>query len=115
VVLVLFRDRESSNPYRLEAIDSRPAFSILNSSHHHHHHLISVWPNLSMLSYQKSAPAVRAICAKHGIPYVKENVFLRVHKLTKVMVGTESMRWFPEDYERKHLQEDVAVLKKGKE
>jgi hypothetical protein len=66
-----------------------------------------------MLSYQKSAPAVRAICAKHGIPYVKENVFIRLHKLTKVMVGTESMRWFPENYERMHLQEDAAM--KGKE
>jgi hypothetical protein len=67
-----------------------------------------------MLSYQKSAPAVRAICAKHGIPYVKENVFVRVHKLTKIMVGTESMPWFPEKYERLHLQQDAAVLK-GKE
>jgi hypothetical protein len=68
-----------------------------------------------MLSYQKSAPAVRAICAKHGIPYVKENVFIRLHKLTKVMVGTESMRWFPENYERMHLQEDAAAHKKSKE
>jgi hypothetical protein len=68
-----------------------------------------------MLSYQKSAPAVRAICAKHGIPYVKENVFIRLHKLTKVMVGTESMPWFPENYERMFLEEDAAVHKKSKE
>jgi fatty acid desaturase len=76
------------------------------------HHL---WPNLSMLSYQKSAPAVREICAKYGVPYVKENVFVRVHKLTKIMVGTESMRWFPEEYERKHLQLDAAVQEQKKE
>jgi hypothetical protein len=68
-----------------------------------------------MLSYQKSAPAVRAICAKHGIPYVKENVFLRVYKLAKIMVGTDSMPWFPEHYERLYLQQDAAALKKAKE
>jgi hypothetical protein len=66
-----------------------------------------------MLSYQKSAPAVRAICAKHGIPYVKENVFVRLHKLSKIMVGTESMRWFPAKYEALHLQQDVAVRSKA--
>jgi hypothetical protein len=70
---------------------------------------------LSMLSYQKSAPAVREICAKYGVPYVKEKVFVRVHKLTKIMVGTESMRWFPEEYERKHLQLDAAVQEQKKE
>ena len=27
-----------------------------------------MWPDLSMLSYQKAAPLLRAICAKHGVP-----------------------------------------------
>jgi fatty acid desaturase len=70
------------------------------------HHL---WPNLSMLSYQKSAPLVRAVCARHGVPYVQENVFRRVHKTVQIMVGTTSMKWFPAKYEdAKFLSEEMA-------
>lgn len=67
------------------------------------HHL---WPNLSMLSYQRSAPLVRAICEKHGVPYVKQNVFYRVHKTVEIMVGTKSMRWLPVKYEEEYLKID---------
>jgi fatty acid desaturase len=70
------------------------------------HHL---WPNLSMLSYQKSAPAVRALCAKHGVPYIKENVFIRVKKTVDIMVGNTSMKWFPEKYEKAFLEKDAVV------
>eukprot|EP00979_Chaetoceros_neogracilis_P018921 scaffold11460_cov297-Chaetoceros_neogracile.AAC.4 len=71
------------------------------------HHM---WPNLSMLSYQKSAPFVKEICDRHGVPYVKENVFLRVKKTVDIMVGTSSMKWFPESYEKKFLEVDKLVL-----
>jgi len=70
------------------------------------HHL---WPNLSMLSYQKSAPLVREICDKHGIPYLKQNVFARVKKTVDIMVGNTSMRWFPEDYEKALLELDAKA------
>jgi hypothetical protein len=70
------------------------------------HHL---WPNLSMLSYQKSAPLVRKICDKHGIPYLKQNVFARVKKTVDIMVGNTSMRWFPEDYEKALLEMDTKA------
>jgi len=70
------------------------------------HHL---WPNLSMLSYQKSAPMVREICKKHGVPYIKENVFWRVKKTVDIMVGKSSMKWFPESYERAYLEADAIV------
>lgn len=68
------------------------------------HHL---WPSLSMLSYQKAAPIVREICEKHGVPYVKENVFLRLKKTVDIMVGNTSMRWFPQEYETKFLETDA--------
>jgi fatty acid desaturase len=71
------------------------------------HHL---WPNLSMLSYQKSAPLVRAVCARHGVPYVQENVFRRVHKTVQIMVGTTSMKWFPAKYEDAYLEQDAKFL-----
>jgi fatty acid desaturase len=75
------------------------------------HHL---WPNLSMLSYQKSAPIVREICAKHGVPYIKENVFIRLKKTIDIMIGATSMRWFPEEYEKKFLDLDTELEAKKK-
>jgi fatty acid desaturase len=69
------------------------------------HHL---WPNLSMLSYKKAQPLVKEICAKHGIPYVQENVFLRTKKTIDIMLGNASMRWFPVEYEKKYLEQDAV-------
>lgn len=59
-----------------------------------------VWPNLSMLSYQKSAPQLRAICEKHGVPYVQEDVFARLNKLTDIMIGKTSMREYKPQWEK---------------
>jgi len=59
------------------------------------HHM---WPNLSMLSYQKSAKEVQEICKKHGVPYIQESVFERTRKTIDVMVGKESMRVFPREW-----------------
>lgn len=75
------------------------------------HHL---WPNLSMLSYQRSAPIVREICEKHGVPYIKENVFIRLKKTIDIMTGASSMRWFPEKYEKKFLELDEEIEAKKK-
>jgi fatty acid desaturase len=75
------------------------------------HHL---WPNLSMLSYQKAGPLVKAICVKHGVPYVQQNVFWRVHKTAEIMVGTTSMRWFPEAKEAEFIKIDAAQKIKSK-
>jgi len=66
----------------------------LNYQIEHH-----AWPQLSMLSYQKSAPEMRAICEKHGVPYVQQNVFKRLKKTADVMVGATSMRPFDESWE----------------
>jgi len=77
------------------------------------HHL---WPSLSMLSYQRAAPLVKEICKRHGVPYVQENVFWRVHKTCEIMVGTTSMRWFPLKYEEEFLKIDKKLddIKKGR-
>jgi len=75
------------------------------------HHL---WPDLSMLSYKKAAPQVKEICARHGIPYIKENVFIRLKKTVDIMVGNTSMRWFPEHYEQKFLEIDESALQAKK-
>lgn len=53
------------------------------------HHL---FPDLPMLRYREIQPRVQALCAKYGIPYVKEGVFRRVKKLVSVSVGKSSMK-----------------------
>merc|ERR1719409_2435392 len=52
----------------------------LNYQIEHH-----AFPQLSMLSYQKSAPEMRAICEEHGVPYVQQNVFKRLKKTADIM------------------------------
>ena len=60
------------------------------------HHL---WPDLSMRSYQKAQPLIQALCAEHGVPYVKEPVLKRTMDLVDIMVGKTSMRKYPTAYE----------------
>ena len=74
----------------------------LNDFHHgwlnyqiEHH----VWPDLSMLSYQKAAPLLRDLCIKHGVPYVQESVWLRLVKTVDIMIGKTSMRKYPQKWE----------------
>lgn len=56
------------------------------------HHL---WPNLSMLQYRKAQAGVRAICRRHGVPYVQESVWRRLVKTIDIMTGYGSMRRWP--------------------
>merc|ERR1712157_329932 len=62
----------------------------LNYQIEHH-----VWPDLSMLQYQRGAPKLKAICQKHGVPYVQESVWVRLQKTIDIMIGKTSMREFP--------------------
>lgn len=66
----------------------------LNYQIEHH-----VWPDLSMKQYQIGAPKLEEICQKYGVPYVKENVFVRLAKTLNIMVGQSSMRDFPIEME----------------
>ena len=66
----------------------------LNYQIEHH-----VWPDLSMLQYQRGAPRLQAICDTYGVPYVKESVWERLRKTVDIMVGKASMRQFPTEYE----------------
>jgi fatty acid desaturase len=55
------------------------------------HHL---WPDMTMLQYQKAQPRVKALCKKYGVPYKQESVFTRVRKTVEIMVGrTTQQRW----------------------
>jgi fatty acid desaturase len=52
------------------------------------HHL---FPDMPMRKYQQMQPRVRALCAKHGVPYTQEGVFHRFRKLVDVIVGNARM------------------------
>lgn len=53
------------------------------------HHL---FPELPPLKLREAQPRVEAICAKHGVPYVREPIARRVRKLLAIMVGDASMK-----------------------
>ena len=52
------------------------------------HHL---WPDIPLSQYQYAQPKVKAICEKHGIPYLQQSVFKRLLKAVDIMVGRTSM------------------------
>mmetsp|Transcript_49897 Transcript_49897/g.159651 ORF Transcript_49897/g.159651 Transcript_49897/m.159651 type:complete len:488 (-) Transcript_49897:197-1660(-) len=52
------------------------------------HHM---FPDMSMKSYQKAMPRVKAACEKHGVPYVQESVWIRLAKTMDIMVGKTNM------------------------
>jgi fatty acid desaturase len=60
----------------------------LNYQIEHH-----VWPDMSMLQYQKAQPKLKAICDRYEIPYVQDGVFSRLLHLVRIMVGDETMQW----------------------
>merc|ERR1711871_375238 len=53
------------------------------------------WPTLSMLSYQKAAPQLKAICERHGVPYTQQSVWRRLAQTVRIMIGDSSMRRWP--------------------
>jgi fatty acid desaturase len=67
----------------------------LNYQIEHH-----VWPNLSALSYQRAQPELRAICERHGVPYIQESVWVRLRKTVDIMTGKANQRPFPAHLER---------------
>jgi fatty acid desaturase len=52
------------------------------------HHL---WPDMTLLQYRRAQPEVRAICERHGVPYVQESVWRRCAKAVAVIIGDTSM------------------------
>jgi fatty acid desaturase len=58
------------------------------------HHLFA---DLPMRAYQRIQPEVRAICERHGVPYVQESVWTRVRKTLNVMTGHSDMLRMPND------------------
>ena len=58
----------------------------LNYQIEHH-----VWPDLPMLKYRQAAPQLKALCARHGVPYIEQSVFRRFGKLWAILNGDAAM------------------------
>lgn len=56
------------------------------------HHL---FPDLTVLQYQKAHTKLREICKVHGIPVVSESIFKRMPKLIRILVGLETQPLWP--------------------
>lgn len=55
------------------------------------HHL---FPDLSAYEYQVIQKDVEDVCRKYNVPYVCENVFIRLWKTVKIMTGQESIPYY---------------------
>ena len=91
-----------SGAFYLRAVVSSVAFDagsdvvdflhgFLNYQVEHH-----CFPDLTMRSYQKAMPYVKALCKKHGVPYIQESVFERVLKTARIMTGDDDQPLFPQ-------------------
>lgn len=58
----------------------------LNYQIEHH-----VWPDLPLLKYRQAAPQLKALCRRHGVPYIEESVFKRFGRLWSIMMGDTDM------------------------
>ena len=59
------------------------------TNYHIEHHL---FPDMPVLKYRQYQDRVRAVCAKHGVPYLQESVFSRAKRALDVITGATSMR-----------------------
>lgn len=48
-----------------------------------------------MLQYRKVQPKLKALCQRHGVPYVQQSVWRRLGKTLDIMVGRARMRREP--------------------
>ncbi|MBK7777560.1 MAG: fatty acid desaturase [Sandaracinaceae bacterium] len=81
-----FRQVVGSTNFRTGSDFNDFLHGFLNYQIEHH-----VFPDMSMLQYQRMQPAVRALCERYGVPYVQEPVLTRLQKTLAVMLGDANM------------------------
>jgi fatty acid desaturase len=59
----------------------------LNYQIEHH-----VFPDLPMLKYREVQPRLKALCERHGVPYVQESVVRRAGKMIDIFLGKAKMK-----------------------
>jgi fatty acid desaturase len=69
------------------------------------HHL---FPDMSLYEYQLIRKDVEAVCKKYGVPYVNENVFVRLWKTVKIMTGRESIPYYEGSELERYMNEPIS-------
>jgi fatty acid desaturase len=70
------------------------------------HHL---FPDLSAYEYQVIHKDVADVCRKYNVPYVCENVFIRIWKTVKIMTGQESIPYYEGSELEKYMNETILT------
>ena len=70
------------------------------------HHL---FPDLSAYEYQVIHKDVKEVCRKYRVPYVCENVFIRLWKTVKIMTGQESIPYYEGSELEKVMNETIST------
>jgi fatty acid desaturase len=58
-------------------------------NYHIEHHL---WPDLPLLRYQRGQERLKELCEQYAIPYVQENIFIRLARMLMILIGEKNMR-----------------------
>jgi fatty acid desaturase len=69
------------------------------------HHL---FPDMSAYEYQLIQKDVERVCNKYGIPYISENIFIRLWKTIKIMTGQETIPYFEGSVLEKYVNEYIS-------
>lgn len=69
------------------------------------HHL---FPDMSAYEYQLIQKDVERVCIKYGIPYISENIFVRLWKTIKIMTGQETIPYFEGSVLEKYVNEYIS-------
>ena len=63
---------------------------------------------MSAYEYQLIQKDVERVCIKYGIPYISENIFVRLWKTIKIMTGQETIPYFEGSVLEKYVNEYIS-------
>ncbi|PIQ28592.1 fatty acid desaturase [bacterium (Candidatus Blackallbacteria) CG17_big_fil_post_rev_8_21_14_2_50_48_46] len=70
------------------------------------HHL---WPEMTMLQYQKAQPEVEALCKKYGVPYIRQSIWKRIGQTMRLLTGQSRNPFFKTRSRQERERDMVAV------
>ena len=84
---MLLRQLLGSANYRTGGTVNDVMHGYLNYQIEHH-----LWPDLAPLQLARAQPRLKALCEKHGMPYVQESVWVRLRALVGNLLGDTKMQ-----------------------
>lgn len=72
--------RSSAAPTNQDLVDGLQVWCNYQVAHH-------LWPELTLLRYQRNQPRLRALLAEHGVPYRREPIWRRFRASLDLYLG----------------------------